>query len=112
MMTPTGDAGSTQYESLGYVQFCARLDDDPKFARWFHRLRSDIDQVATARRAEQSRLIALQNRLIDLIQFLDPQKQRLPAKYRDQLSPIRKSALPATTDTADSHLPTHENPSG
>jgi hypothetical protein len=112
MMTPTGDAGSTQYESLGYVQFCAQLDDNPAFAKWFHRLRSDVDRVATAERAEQSRLISLQNRLIDLIQFLDPQKQRLPAKYRDQLSPTLKSALEGTTDTANSHLPTHENPPG
>jgi len=112
MMAPTGDAGSTQYESLGYVQFCARLDDDPTFAKWFHRLRTDVGHVATAGRAKQSRLISLQNRLIDLIQFLDPQKQRLPAKYRDQLSPARKPALVATTDTADSHLPINENPSG
>ena len=69
MMTPTGDAGSARYESLGYVEFCTRLEDDPVFAKWFRRLRSDIDQVAARKRSERSRLIVLQNKLIDLIEF-------------------------------------------
>jgi len=60
MMAPTGDPGSARYESLGYVQFCARLDDDLSFARWFQRLRDDIDKVATSDRSDHSRLIALQ----------------------------------------------------
>ncbi len=85
MMIPTGDTVSTQYESMGYVKFCAELDNDATFAKWFHRLRNDVDQIAVASRAEASRLISLQNRLIDLIQFLDPQQQRLPAKYRSRL---------------------------
>lgn len=93
MMIPTSDTASAQYESMGYVRFCAELDNDAAFARWFHRLRSDVDQIAAAGRAEASRLISLQNRLIDLIQFLDPQQQRLPAKYRSRLNQANNPSL-------------------
>ena len=86
MMIATGDPGSARYESLGYVEFCTRLEDDPVFAKWFHRLRSDIDQVAASKRSERSRLIVLQNKLIDLIEFLDPDGLRLPANRRDRLA--------------------------
>ena len=48
VMIPAGNLESAQSESLGYVQFCARLDDDPNFANWFHRLRNGMDQVADA----------------------------------------------------------------
>jgi hypothetical protein len=87
MMIPAADTASAQYESLGYVRFCAELDNNTAFAQWFHQLRSDIDRVAAATRTEASRLIILQNKLVDLIQFLDPQQQRLPSKYRSRLDP-------------------------
>jgi hypothetical protein len=92
MMIPTGDTGAARYESLGYVRFCARLDDDQEFAKWFQRLRSDVDEVASTAPAEQTRLIALQNRLIDLIEFLDPDRLRLPSKYRERLTPSGEDA--------------------
>jgi hypothetical protein len=76
---------SAQRESMGYVQFCTRLDDDPRFSRWFHRLREDLDKVATADRPDQLRLITLQNNLIDLVEFLDPDGLRLPMRYRSRL---------------------------
>jgi hypothetical protein len=93
LMVPTGDSGSPRYESLGYVQFCEKLDDDPAFAKWFGRLRNDIDLVAATKRAEQSRLIALQNSLIDLIEFLDPQQMRLPARDRARLAATHAAGL-------------------
>jgi hypothetical protein len=84
MMTPTDAADTTRYECLGYVRYCAQLDDDTAFAAWFARLRSDVDHLARAERGNQTRLTRLQNALIDLIEFLDPDRQRLPAKYRDR----------------------------
>ncbi|MGH9207485.1 MAG: hypothetical protein ACRD1G_13190 [Acidimicrobiales bacterium] len=103
MMTPTGDPtgdrGSARYESLGFVQFCAQLDDDPVFAKWFHRLRGDIDQVAAATRSQRSRLIDLQNRLIDLIEFLDPDCWRPPpANRRKRLALPSKQGIEADAD--------------
>jgi hypothetical protein len=85
MMTPTDAADAARHECLGYVRFCAQLDQDPQFADWFARLRSDLDDLATAHRGNQVQLIDMQHALIDLIEFLDPDRQRLPAKYRDRL---------------------------
>jgi hypothetical protein len=92
MMTPTDAADTARYECLGYVQYCARLDDDPAFAAWFARLRSDVDHLASAERGNQVRLTRLQNALVDLIEFLDPDRQRLPAKYRDRLARDARSS--------------------
>lgn len=85
MMTPSSDADAAQSESLGYVQFCARLDEDPGFANWFLRLREGMDDVAAADGVELVQLIKVQHHLIDLIEFLDPQHLRLPARKRDRL---------------------------
>jgi hypothetical protein len=41
--------------------------------------------LAVDDQAKQLRLIILQNALIDLIEFLDPDEFRLPAKYGDRL---------------------------
>jgi hypothetical protein len=100
MMAPTRDPGSARYESLGYVQFCDQLEDDPAFAKWFQRLRDDIDEIAVSKRSELSRLIVLQNRLIDLIEFLDPDSLRLPANRRDRLA--LPSKLASTPDAEPS----------
>jgi hypothetical protein len=86
MMISTDDPGSARYESMGYVQFCARLSDDAAFAQWFQRLRDDINYIAASKRPERSRLIVLHNRLMDLIEFLDPACSRVPANRRDRLA--------------------------
>jgi hypothetical protein len=85
MMTPSSNADGAQSESLGYVQFCARLDEDLGFANWFLRLREGMDDVAAADGLELVQLIKVQHHLIDLIEFLDPQHLRLPARKRDRL---------------------------
>jgi hypothetical protein len=92
MMTPTYAADAARYECVGYVQYCARLDDDPRSQPWFARLRSDVDHLARAERGNQTRLARLQNALIDLIEFLDPDRRRLPAKYREPLAGDTRSS--------------------
>lgn len=96
MMIPTDDPGSARHQSMGYVQFCARLSDDAAFAKWFQRLRDDVDEIAEAEQSEHSRLIVMPNRLMDLIEFLDPDCSRVPANRRDRL--IRPSAKTTTAD--------------
>jgi len=86
MMTATGNAESAEYEALGYAQFCARLDDDPAFAKWFQRIRSGVDRVTESDQAERAALIQMQHSLVDLIEFLDPRQLRLPARLRDRLA--------------------------
>jgi hypothetical protein len=85
MMTPAAGVQSTANESLGYAQFCTRLDEDPSFTQWFKRLRDGMDQVASANETEQAQMVQVQHSLVDLIEFLDPQRLRLPARLRDRL---------------------------
>jgi hypothetical protein len=93
MMISTDDPGSARHESMGYVQFCARLGNDAAFAQWFHRLLDGVDDIAAVKRSDHSRLIVLHNRLMDLIEFLDPECSRVPANRRDRL------ALPSAQQT-------------
>jgi hypothetical protein len=85
MMIPTHDLECAQYEALGYAQFCARLNDDPVFAHWFQRLRFGLDQVAEPDQTGHTGLTRLQHCLVDLIEFLDPNRERCPARPRDRL---------------------------
>src|SRR5262249_50828238 len=103
MMIPTGNPASAQYESMGYVQFCAQLEGDSAFAKWFARLRDGLDYVANTQ-AERSRVVSLHNGIIDLIEFLDPQHLRLPARLRDRLTPSEKHTPAADTDLQQANL--------
>ncbi len=97
MMTPTRNIDSAQYESLGYAQFCARLDDQPAFSKWFQRLRLGVDQVTDTDQAGRTQLIKVQHALVDLIEFLDPKWLRLPRRLRDRLAPP-SAPTPASAD--------------
>jgi hypothetical protein len=88
--TPTGDPQSGRFEALGYAAFCEKLESDTEFARWFSRLRADVDAIADGNPAEQDRLVSLQSGLIDLIEFLDPEGARLPKHFRRRLDGPRQ----------------------
>ena len=92
MMTATGTM-EPRFESLGYAEFCARLDADPKFTRWFERLRSGLDEIANTSKPEQTQLIRAQHTLVDLIEFLDPERLRLPTRRRDKI-PLSDTSSP------------------
>jgi hypothetical protein len=72
-------------DCMTYPAFCARLDNDAEFAWWFHRLRSDIDAVAAHDRVGNARLANIQRALIDLIDFLDPDRVRLATPHRERV---------------------------
>jgi len=82
--------GKVRLECIGYAEFVTRLRE-PDFARWFTRLRADIDNMADAGEADLERLVALQNALVDLVEFLDPGHTRLPASDRRKLEHMRRS---------------------
>ena len=70
---------------IGYAAFCAKLDTEESFSSWFKTLIRDIDwQVADE--TPRPRLMTLQHRLIDLINFLDPDSIRFPDRHRDKVS--------------------------
>ncbi len=70
---------------MGYAAFCANLDTEDAFADWFKTLMRDIDELV-ADETPRPRLITLQHRLIDLINFLDPDSIRFPDWHRDKVS--------------------------
>ena len=70
---------------MGYAAFCAKLDTEESFAGWFKALMSDISELVTDE-TPRPRLIMLQHRLIDLINFLDPDSIRFPDRHRNKVT--------------------------
>ena len=78
-------SGPHRMECIGYATFFSRLED-PAFARWFTKLRDDVEVLAPDPSRHSQRLIILQNRLMDLIDFLDEGGHRLPLINRQRLT--------------------------
>lgn len=85
MMTPTNAPEGPRSECIGYATFTRRLEQDPEFASWFQQLCDDVAIVAAASPYENRRLVFIQQHLIDLIDFLDPEKVRIPPQFRAKL---------------------------
>jgi len=76
--------------SIGYAEFCQKLDSEGTFERWFAGLSASVENVAAIDDPSHPRLVALQHNLIDLINLLDPEAYRFPDRHRNKL---RKSPL-------------------
>ena len=77
---PSGDQRLTV---IGFSEFARRLQsDDPGFARWFTEIRSDLGRWATGDDTAGPRLALLQNSLMDLVKFFDPQQLRFPGDLK------------------------------
>ena len=79
--------------SVGYAEFCRRLDSDATFARWFASLEASAEGLASMDDPSHPRLVALQHNLIDLINLLDPEANRFPDRLRNKLSKSPLSAF-------------------
>lgn len=64
-------------ESLGYAQFVSRRQEG-EFNRWFERLEEDLTRLADDPHAHIERPVLLQNKLIDVLEILDPEGRRFP----------------------------------
>ncbi len=73
-----------QGQCIGFATFCLRLDNDRDFAVWFDRIEAGI--VGYAQHPEQgcNRLVELNARLSDLIEFLDPDLTRFPLRHEER----------------------------
>lgn len=78
-----GVTGGRRHECIGYAAF-VRAHEDPRFERWFSRLGDAIERLS---REKPARLVAVQHALIDLIDFLDPDRGRFH-DGRSRLEPI------------------------
>jgi hypothetical protein len=80
MLEPSGIGPSMDmpWQCIGYAAFCSRIEQDEEFGAWFARLDRDIRSLAAHRELARARLAALQNNLMDLIDFLDDPPLRFP----------------------------------
>ena len=85
-MVPTNATEGPRSECIGYAAFSRRLETDHDFRPWMVPLGEDVAAVAGATAYENRRLVMVQQQLIDLIDFLDPKKVRIPAQFRQRLT--------------------------
>ena len=76
MIHPGGEPGRRR--CLGYAEFCARLDADDAFRAWFQPLLDDVDRLAADVGPALPRLRDVQNKLVTLLDLLDPRADRFP----------------------------------
>jgi hypothetical protein len=88
MLVPAVDPhpGTPRWECMGYAAFLRALDD-PQMGRWFRRLRSDIEALAHDVPGRDARLRLIQNRLVDVLDVLDPEAHRVATGLRKRVSP-------------------------
>ena len=79
--------GSPRLETMGYAAFVLKRRDDTDFARWFDRLGRDVALLSREPGRHTDPLVSLQRALIDLLDFLDPDCERLPKSERGKLAP-------------------------
>ncbi len=77
--------GAPRWECLGYAPFVHALEDG-QMARWFRRLREDIGEVSENPAYHHARLRLIQQRLMDIIDILDPDARRVPSQLRKRLA--------------------------
>lgn len=82
------DASAEGGACIGYAEFCAKLENDSSFSNWFARLSADVDQFAQGPTVRHPRLVLLQEKLMGLINFLDPESIRFPDPHRELLHPV------------------------
>lgn len=80
-MTCDTDRGT---QCFGYAAFLDRLSQGPE--PLFEVLRDDVRALSTDQAAARPRLVALQNALIDLLKFLDPEFVRFPEDRRTKVA--------------------------
>jgi hypothetical protein len=105
--SPVGQSDDVPWQCTGYAAFCLSIERDQTFASWFTRLDQEVRAFAS-RKPSGERLAALQNYLMDLIDFLDDPPLRFPMKLRSRipltpkLGPDPKNPSPKFTVGTDS----------
>lgn len=87
MLEPTIEAqsGDAPWQCMGFAAFCSALKQDQTFASWFARLSRDIRAFSGSKESGGERLAALQNYLINLVDFLDDPPLRFPLTLRSRI---------------------------
>jgi hypothetical protein len=102
-------SGDVPWQCKGYAAFCSSIERDKTFASWFTRLDQEVRAFAN-RKPGGERLAALQNYLMDLIDFLDNPPLRFPMTLRSRiplapkLRPDPKNPSPKFTVGVDTEI--------
>jgi len=86
MIASATHTNAAPLECLGYATFVQKLKD-PDFNYWFKNLHKDIEKFIREPGVSRNRIVLLQNALIDLIDFLDPDCARIPESKRKKVKP-------------------------
>ena len=95
--------GAERHYTMSYGEFHARLDDDPSFFRWFPELMEEAEILATGPTwlgeapfpcGRWTRILLLQQVLVELMDILDPDCVRLSVDHRQRLMPTKWGSLP------------------
>jgi hypothetical protein len=84
MIAPDSKPG--ELRCLGYAAFDSMFASGETSAEWIQELIDHVDLAAREPAMAQDRLTSLQHHLIDLIDLLDPGRQRFPAKLRSRFA--------------------------
>lgn len=84
LMIESDHATPGQGRCIGLATFCKRLDHDSYFASWFERIEAGIVEYAHHPEQGGNRLVELNARLSDLIEFLDPDLTRFPLRQEER----------------------------
>ena len=94
--------GAERHYTLSYGEFCERLGADPAFAARIAPLRADVAALASGPRwggvgpfpvTRWTRLLLLQQLLVEAMELLDPQGARIPLGRRQPLYPFACALL-------------------
>lgn len=72
------------WRCIGFAEFCARLDNDSSFSAWFERPERAIIEYAMQPSQGHNRLVELNLRLTDLIDFFDADGSRFPLRNEER----------------------------
>lgn len=84
MTLPRSNSEAIGFDCIGFASFTKKLND-PEFASWFAKLKDDIHTIAQTSDLKPKRVAIIHSRLIDLIDFLDPNEIRVPPKHRSRI---------------------------
>lgn len=84
MLTPTEAPRGPCWECVGYAAF-VRQRGDAENDRWFRRTRDDLDVLLKEPGRHRERLVLVQHALLDLVDVLDPNGERVSMGMRERL---------------------------
>lgn len=76
--------GTPRWDCIGFAEFTRRREDS-EFGRWFARLQEDLQLIAREPNCHYDRIINIGNAVLDLVNFLNPNRVRITKKLRDRL---------------------------